>query len=82
MARYTAFESILITAGMPAAEAKHVAKTLDRLRLCSKGADDYAAILFAWRDMCVQLALLSRDGVPTRRVGLPDAESFGWLDAS
>lgn len=54
MARCKNLTLILMEAGMPATHAAFVTKTLDRLRLNALGSEDYAELLYGWREDAVR----------------------------
>lgn len=76
MAKPQALEWLLSEAGMDVGKAKHVCKVLDRLRLCSMASDDFAGLLFSWRQKAVERAFEIGEGHRNAAPALPDCPTL------
>lgn len=81
MAKHTALQAIFAEAGFSVSTARHLATTLDRLRLSSLGSDDIAAALFRWRSEAVERRWHGYAIQQTCKSGLIDLEAlFGMIE--
>ena len=69
-----ALTAVLVSVGTKRTDAMHISRSLDRLCLSNKCADDFAALFFRYAEAYHNRRILEQTHAASGPVGLPDCE--------
>jgi len=72
MATHTALICILCEAGLAYRRAQHIAREIDRQRLCGLSSDDFAALLLTWSNKRLYTRLIASQEQINKLLGVTD----------